>query len=708
MTGVIATIPRMQFSNALGVPLAGGKLITYAAGTNTPEPTYQDRELTTANPTSITLDSTGSCVLWLDPEKSYKFVLKSALGVTQPGWPVDNISGASTPVSLAGILAQLPKSSVLAGPNGSSLIGYEHADGAAPTTVETALRRNLDDVNLYFIANEADSQPMFVRAMTARKRVWVPSGVYTFDSSLPIPTGCTLEGTGDSSELRFTIAGDGITSTYAINGSYAANITLHALKVSCMHVMNEGGGFAQLCGTYVDVRKVTFTGWKYGVIFDQTEIATISRCQFHGNRIGGIWLVNGNSRVPGAATLFTNRITVEHCQLNANKIGIIDDGGVAHEFRGNNINGGEYGYWIAGALTVTIDGGGEIEYCTVAGVHVTSVRYGDGSGVGQCFEVGIDKQFFIANPNRPCVSLVGGTNISLRLNEFQTAGGGSTACAVHGVASVPSLTTMDNRVQAEFVAMLDGFPSSRLTQNDSLVGNRLSKTQFYSGGTDIAGLETYCPSAAGGGTPISGIDLCANNGNGAKVAYARVRPAIYGNTPGAEVGGLHMEAVVAGTSTLLVSAVGGAFRPHPDNAMTLGAGPLRWSTIYAGTGAINTSDAREKQERRAIDAAALRAWAKVNYCQFKFNDAVTLKGAGARWHFGVIAQEVRAAFESEGLDAFAYGVLCYDEWPAQAEVRDADGKLLQPAIAAGNRYGIRYEEALALECAYLRSRIAGS
>lgn len=158
MPGVIATIPRVQFSNALGVPLAGGKLITYLAGTTTPEPTYQNQALTIANPPSITLDSTGSCVLWLDPEKAYKFVLKNALGVTQPGWPIDNISGAApgtfvtglggdTGTSLVrgtwfgGIKAQL---SSLATSAGASLMGFiQSGVGAVAQAVQEALRERV-------------------------------------------------------------------------------------------------------------------------------------------------------------------------------------------------------------------------------------------------------------------------------------------------------------------------------------------------------------------------------------------------------------------------------------------------------------------------------------------------------------------------------------------------------------------------------------
>ncbi|ABY97664.1 hypothetical protein PputGB1_1761 [Pseudomonas putida GB-1] len=154
-----------------------------------------------------------------------------------------------------------------------------------------------------------------------------------------------------------------------------------------------------------------------------------------------------------------------------------------------------------------------------------------------------------------------------------------------------------------------------------------------------------------------------------------------------------------------------SFIPVTDNTKALGGSTFRWSQVYAGTGTINTSDENLKQQRKPIDEACLRAWAKVSYSQYKFNDAVQMKGNDARWHFGVIAQEVKAAFESEGLDAFEYGVLCYDEWdedPGSPAVYDGED-LVQAEIEcrpAGSRYGIRYDEALVLECAYLRSKLS--
>jgi hypothetical protein len=187
------------------------------------------------------------------------------------------------------------------------------------------------------------------------------------------------------------------------------------------------------------------------------------------------------------------------------------------------------------------------------------------------------------------------------------------------------------------------------------------------------------------------------NDNGSNQVNASIRAIAAGTT------GVTKLVFCAGTnSPWFEVGHSGAITPSVDNTQSLGNSTLRWSTVFAGTGTINTSDEREKQQIESIDHAVLSAWKKVNFKQFKFNDAVEKKGDAARLHFGVIAQQVKEAFESEGLDAFDYGLLCYDEWEAKDEIKDDEGNVIQPAVAAGNRYGVRYEEALALECAYQR------
>ena len=172
-----------------------------------------------------------------------------------------------------------------------------------------------------------------------------------------------------------------------------------------------------------------------------------------------------------------------------------------------------------------------------------------------------------------------------------------------------------------------------------------------------------------------------------------------------------------------VELIDNSFRPTSDSVMQLGTAGRRYTNIYATTGTINTSDEREKVNITDPDEALMRAWGKVNFRVFQFRDAYAEKGEAARLHVGVIAQQVIEAFASEGLDANRYGLLCLDKWDDQYRNRtvidkpavvDENGEEIEPAVThterelvqkAGERYGIRYEEALALECAYQRWRL---
>lgn len=169
--------------------------------------------------------------------------------------------------------------------------------------------------------------------------------------------------------------------------------------------------------------------------------------------------------------------------------------------------------------------------------------------------------------------------------------------------------------------------------------------------------------------------------------------------------------------------VDGVVRPASDNAYSLGVSSSRWSQVYAATGTINTSDERSKTAIVDPEESLMRAWGKVNFKVFRFKDAFENKGESARLHCGVIAQQVIEAFASEGLDATRYGLLCYDKWEDeyedieiidQVEVADEEGRIITPqkthiehrlVTLAGDRYGIRYEEALALEAAYQRWKL---
>jgi hypothetical protein len=73
-----------QFFDDSGVPLSGGKLFTYLAGTTTPATTYQSAAGTAEHPNPIVFNAAGriaSGEIWLTTGVSYKMVLKTSADV---------------------------------------------------------------------------------------------------------------------------------------------------------------------------------------------------------------------------------------------------------------------------------------------------------------------------------------------------------------------------------------------------------------------------------------------------------------------------------------------------------------------------------------------------------------------------------------------------------------------------------------------------
>lgn len=87
MASLIANGKQQYFNNA-GAPLVGGKLWTYAAGSNIPKATYADADGLVQNTNPIILDGRGEAlVFWAG---SYKVTLKDALGNVI--WTVDKVT----------------------------------------------------------------------------------------------------------------------------------------------------------------------------------------------------------------------------------------------------------------------------------------------------------------------------------------------------------------------------------------------------------------------------------------------------------------------------------------------------------------------------------------------------------------------------------------------------------------------------------------
>jgi len=122
-----------------------------------------------------------------------------------------------------------------------------------------------------------------------------------------------------------------------------------------------------------------------------------------------------------------------------------------------------------------------------------------------------------------------------------------------------------------------------------------------------------------------------------------------------------------------------------DNTLDLGSSGYRWDDIYATNGTIQTSDANEKQDIAELSDAEQRVAvaAKGLLRKFRWKDAVAEKGDEARTHFGIIAQDLQAAFAAEGLDAGGYAMFISTTWTDEETGEER------------TRMGVRYSELLA-------------
>ena len=194
-------------------------------------------------------------------------------------------------------------------------------------------------------------------------------------------------------------------------------------------------------------------------------------------------------------------------------------------------------------------------------------------------------------------------------------------------------------------------------------------------------------------------------------------------SPGAN----QLAVTTAGVQRLLIDAVGNHLA-GTDNAQTLGSAAKRWSTVYAGTGTINTSDAREKTAVAALTADEIAAAKDLSkeVGTYQFLDSIAAKGAGARHHIGLTVQRAIEIMQGHNLDPMRYGFICHDAWPeisvqhpaidAKPEVLDADGNVVELAVAAkdawtevispsGDRYSFRYDQLNLFISAGLNARL---
>lgn len=167
-----------QFFTDAGVPLSGGKLYSYTAGTTTPQTTYTSASGSTAHANPIILDSAGRVSageIWLTAGSNYKFVLKTSLEVTLATW--DNITG----INGTGIATN------------ASNVQYDPAGtGAVSTTVQAKLRQTISSKDFGAVGDgTTDDTAALQAALNALPQygeLIINPGTYIISSTLTVGT----------------------------------------------------------------------------------------------------------------------------------------------------------------------------------------------------------------------------------------------------------------------------------------------------------------------------------------------------------------------------------------------------------------------------------------------------------------------------------------------------------------------------------------
>jgi hypothetical protein len=247
-----------QFSDNNGVPLSGGLLYTYAAGTSAPQATYTSASGVTANTNPVVLDAAGRVVgeIWLDQGQAYKFLLNTSAGVTIGTY--DNVPGVNDPTDIyASIYATLAASS------GSSLIGYLPAGtGAIPTTVQTKLRESVSVKDFGAVGDGTTDDTVaiqnalnYVSTSTYRKALYVPAGLYKLTDTL------VVRNAGGDQRGGWSLVGDGFNSVLYQTGA-GKNVLEIGASLAVPSVFMEGI-------TISDISLVGTDGTNYGLYLNE-------------------------------------------------------------------------------------------------------------------------------------------------------------------------------------------------------------------------------------------------------------------------------------------------------------------------------------------------------------------------------------------------------------------------------------------------------
>ncbi|MET1083772.1 MAG: tail fiber domain-containing protein [Burkholderiales bacterium] len=683
------TTPFQTTLDANANAVSGAQLQFYVSGTNTPTPVYADAELTTPLASPVIADSAGRFVpIYLNPQIKYRVVVADASGAVIRD--VDPISDSAI--------------ADLADGDGLSLVGFtQNGTGA---TLRTALdkARETIDIDDFKLSSEAFYDNAIAKGIAYL--ITVGGGRIRFGRKPHLIADTIAFDTGNNN-ITIEFVGEGIGSTIEQTGAGKDLVRIGQTQ----RMRNSGIRFMNLiarpgAGHVVTVGAQGFEWFDLEMV--DLEQRNIDKRVWNAP-FGNMFYLNatGYWRAGQGATVSPVYIRAQDTTVNHNIIRVTAYNAFGAPFF--DIANEALATWL---LDNTIEGvmqncpGGAIRLANANAWHCKFNMWDvnpDNGYTGHIIHALSNSGYESINCH---ISIKrNGSGMTAAFQDVKLEGGQDfTVTCLTPVTDQPKYDWGNKRVKVLGRAY---------NENNTAVRERDQVEQRIF-------VNTLAQSANADSVKIGGlVDLerATISGGGGFVQFQTTVP-----------GTALILSALSGSSTphqIVLQQDGAAFYPGTDNFTSGGLASNRFSQLFAGTSVIGTSDARMKDWRGGLtsdELAASKALSKV-IGLYRWKDAVQDKGTDARLHVGVKAQQVVSIMQDHDLDPFAYGFVCYDEWeasdaviqPARDAVVDSDGveihpaspeAIVKPAQAAGNRFGVRYEELAMFIAAGQEARLA--
>lgn len=464
MASLMPVAKQQYFIPGTTIPLIGGKLYTYAAGTSTLKTTYQDAAGTVPNTNPITLDSTGSALIFWDG--SYKIVLKDALGNTV--YTVDNYN--TDPLGVAASFATLLSTA------GSDKMGFDFTRPPAANTIGWAAGVNKRGLNVLryippamwaaiFAGTSTDDHTPYLQTAynaasnSMEREVYHPAGKYNY-TKLYLYYDAALNPTYNVNRNgELTLTGDGISPENGGNCGTVLYTTLttgdafnvgslanDALPYNTRDFIARGISFeGATSGTLVLARGVVSARFE-ACQFVQSNIAgtalwgttnyfgVVEKCRFQ-NRASG---TPTGDAIKFGTTIAAGLFTLRDCNISgfANALNMYSGQWQLLNIESSELSGSSYGIYVNGETQILNLSGTYFEGTCTSFIADTASNKIKNLNMFGCWALGSGLSGPALNLNGPnSVQIIGGYSQDQNktwLNIGGTPSGGNSSYSVHG------------------------------------------------------------------------------------------------------------------------------------------------------------------------------------------------------------------------------------------------------------------------------------